>query len=428
MKLSRHPARMILTLILVPMLFMLADTANAAGQGYRTIYRFQGSSDGWLPLGVPAADKNGNLYGVTGDGGAYKLGTVYKLTAPQTRGGKWTKTVLYNFASNEGGYPGSVVLGQDGNLYGHAFSRNIFELTPPTSRDGAWKYALLYTLNPNDGGSIAGSLVFDAAGNLYGAAELGGDLNCGNSAGCGTVFELKRPTTKGGKWHFNVLHTFTGTPDGAQPFAGVTFDRGGNLYGTTWEGGSYGWGAVYRVSPPKKKGQGWTETVLYSFDTGNYDIITPEGPVAFDTSGNLYGTTPLGGDLNCQGGYGCGVVFELAPPSEGDGSWTYATLYAFQGGNDGIAPQGYMVFDPTGNLYSTTGEGGGGTGYSGIAFRLTQAMQLGAAWGETVLHRFQADAGGGPNEGLTWGKWGNLYGVTLGGGPSYYGTVFEVRP
>jgi len=141
MKLSRHPARMILTLILVPMLFMLADTANAAGQGYRTIYRFQGSSDGWLPLGVPAADKNGNLYGVTGDGGAYKLGTVYKLTAPQTRGGKWTKTVLYNFASNEGGYPGSVVLGQDGNLYGHAFSRNIFELTPPTSRDGAWKYA-----------------------------------------------------------------------------------------------------------------------------------------------------------------------------------------------------------------------------------------------------------------------------------------------
>ncbi len=109
-------------------------------------------------------------------------------------------------------------------------------------------------------------MVFDADGNLYGATELGGDLSC-RQHGCGTVFELKRPTKDGGKWRLSVLYTFTGTPDGAQPFAGITFDRKGNLYGTTILDGAYGWGAVYRVSPPQKKSKTWTETVLYSFDS-----------------------------------------------------------------------------------------------------------------------------------------------------------------
>jgi uncharacterized repeat protein (TIGR03803 family) len=432
MKFSSHPARMILTLMLVPM-FMLGGTANAAGHGYKTVYRFQGGSDGSLPIGVPAADKDGNLYGVTSDGGTNGWGTIFKLTAPQTRGGKWTKTVLYNATGQNQGYPCFITIDARGVLYGTGCGQEttgfIWELTPPLSGDGAWTYTVLYALNGHsDGSHPTGKVVFDGEGNLYGATVLGGD-GCLPTSTCGTVFELKRPTKKGGKWHFQVLHTFTGQPDGAQPFAGVTFDATGNLYGTTWEGGSYGWGAVYRISPPKKKGQGWKETVLYSFDTANYDIISPEGPVAFDTSGNLYGTTPLGGDLNCQGGYGCGVVFELAPPREEIRAWTYTTLYEFQGSNDGIDPQGYMVFDSQENLYSTTY--GGGKTLGGTAFRLSPS---GGSWTETELHWFPENKkdGSEPAEGLTWGKWGDLYGVApYGGGTGCYfgcGTVFELQP
>ena len=119
----------------------------------------------------------------------------------------------------------------------------------------------------------------------------------------------------------------------------MTFDQKGNLYGTTNYDGAYGYGAVYRVSPPKKKGRTWTETVLYSFDSGNDIGANPIGPVTFDVSGNMYGTTGAGGDHNCQAGYGCGVVFELSPPSKKGDAWIYATLYAFQGGDDGIIPQ-----------------------------------------------------------------------------------------
>jgi len=169
--------------------------------------------------------------------------------------------------------------------------------------------------------------------------------------------------------------------------------------------------------------------LLYSFNETNEDITVPEGPVTFDGSGNLYGTTAYGGDLNCAGGFGCGVVFELSPSLPGQ-SWIYTTLYAFQGGSDGAVPTGYIVLDGNGNLYSTTQEGGGGNGgYAGIAFRLSPPAQHGEAWAETILHRFQPPGGVAPNDGLTWGKWGDLYGVTwYGGYCQQCGTVFEVRP
>ena len=435
MKFSRYSARIFAVLTTLAAVALLPGIASAGDSAYRTLYSFQGGSDGYEPYGVPAVDKNGNLYGFTSMGGTSNYGTIFKLAAPKTRGGKWTKTILYEFPGNEGGgYPQSMILGTDGNLYGIDYAQTIFELTAPASHDGAWKYLELYRLNGNtDGGSVPGNLVFDSAGNLYGAAELGGDPSCLNGETCGTVFELRRPGKKGGKWHISVLHTFTGEPDGAQPFAGVTFDQKGNLYGTTWRGGAYGWGAVYRASPPANKGQGWSETVLYSFDSSNDDIASPEGPVALDSSGDLYGTTPIGGDLSCQAGTGCGVVFELAPPAKKDGTWTYSTLYAFQGGNDGIFPSGYMVFDSQESLYSATEQGGGGNNYSGVAFRLSPPGNSNT-WTETVLHHFIAGSGGGPDDGLTWGKWGDLYGVTItGGGSGCYagqgcGAVFELRP
>jgi len=412
---------------------MLGGAAKAKDRAYRVIHNFRGwrQGDGCEAVGVPAAAKNGDLYGVTNSCGAYEYdGIVFKLTAPSTRNGVWRESILYNFPGGSGGGgPESLVLGADGNLYGNS-TQTIFQLKRPASHNGVWKYTTLYTLNQNsDGAAIQGNLVFDAAGNLYGAAALGGDPSC-LQGGCGTVFELQRPTQKGGHWVYSVLYTFTGQPDAAEPHAGVTFDQKGNLYGTTYAGGAFDWGAVYRLGHPTKEGQAWTETVLYSFDPSNDDIIRPEGPVTIDQSGNLYGTTVSGGDLNCQGGFGCGVVFELSPQQ--GGTWTYANLYSFQGGNDGLVPSGYIVIDGKGSLYSTTQLGGGGSN-AGIAFKLSPPVQQGDPWTETVLHSFKAPIDSGDNGGLIWGKWGDLYGVTyLGGSKGCQregcGTVFELQP
>jgi hypothetical protein len=430
MKRSQRASTVLLTLATLAASFLSGATAQARNRAYQVIYKFQGGTDGWNPVGVPAVAKNGDLYGVTAGGGTYNIGIFCRLTAPRARGGAWKKTTLYNFPSNEGG--DLVIFGPDGNLYGMA-GQSIFELKAPTSGDGAWKYVRLYMLNGNSDGSAIQGITFGAEGNLYGATELGGDLGCGHG-GCGTVFELKRLAQKGGKWRLSVLYTFDGSGNhGAEPFAGVTFDQEGNLYGTTNYGGAFGYGVAYRLTPPVRKGRPWTETVLYSFDRGNNIGSSPEGPVTFDGSGNVYGTTAFGGDLNCAGGFGCGVVYELSPPTEKGGDWTYGTLYAFTGGNDG-ANGGFggsaLLFDSEGNLYGTTT---GGYTFAGTAFRLSPPANGGGAWTETTLHGFTGKNGdGGVPTGLTWGKWGDLYGVTFEGGTGCQrlgcGTVFEVRP
>jgi hypothetical protein len=157
---------------------------------------------------------------------------VFKLTAPKTRGGVWTESVLYDFPSSNQEFPTSLVIDTDGTLYGTGGGPNtrgfIFRLTPPLPGEDTWKYAVLYTLQSNDDGSaIQGNLAFDRKGNLYGATEQGGDVGC-EQDGCGTVFELKRPTKNGGKWRLIVLYTFTGSATGEEPFAGVTLDQKGN--------------------------------------------------------------------------------------------------------------------------------------------------------------------------------------------------------
>jgi uncharacterized repeat protein (TIGR03803 family) len=436
MELSTHPSSVAPVLATIAAVVIFAGVAQARDGAYRVLYQFgQSTQDGWWPVGAPAVAKNGDLYGVTIAGGTYDWGTVFKLTAPRNPSGAWTETRLYDFPSQNQEFPTSLVIGKDGTLYGAGGGPNtrgfIFRLTPPVSRDGPWTYGVLYTLKSSaDGSAIQGNLVFDDKGNLYGATELGGDLNCGMNDGCGTAFELIRPTTKGGKWHFKVLYTFKGKPDGVQPFAGLVFDQRGSLYGTTNYGGTFGYGVVYRLTPPKEKGHAWTETVLFSFDRSSNVGCDPGAPLIFDNLGKIYGTTGSGGDLNCQAGYGCGVAFQLAPPSKTGGTWIYTTLYAFQGGNDGINPEGYGVFDERGNLYGVTEEGGAAGG--GTAYNLRPPRESAAgAWTETVLHRFSGSNGDGalPGGGLTWGKWHDLYGFTSEGGTCQgCGTAFELRP
>src|SRR5262249_42360389 len=146
--------------------------------------------------------------------------------------------------------------------------------------------------------------------------------------------------------------------DGANPQAGLIFDSSGNLYGTATGGGrasncTGGCGVVFELSPPATAGGTWTPTLLHSFAGGAGDGANPRAGLIADSSGNLYGTTMLGGGTGCAGA-GCGTVFELFPPATSGGTWTERLLHSFAGGaGDGSFPSSGLIFDRSGNLYGT---------------------------------------------------------------------------
>jgi uncharacterized repeat protein (TIGR03803 family) len=250
-------------------------------------------------------------------------------------------------------------------------------------------------------------LIFDKAGNLYGTTFDGGKY------GLGTVFEL----TPGpdGSWSETVLHAFAGDRDGAFPFSGLVFDRAGNLYGTTGWGGGLGSCPIESVNyfcgtvfelKPKANGR-WTETVLRRFDEGTYGGYLKNNLIV-DEAGNLYGTAE-GGD-GCQQ-HNCGLVFELIPTKKGP--WKEKILHSFHG-PDGGDPQSPLIFDAEGDLYGTTI--GGGAAYAGVVFELVPTKR--GPWKETVLHSFdpQKYDGSRPCGFLALDAEGNLYGATQNGG------------
>lgn len=163
------------------------------------------------------------------------------------------------------------------------------------------------------------------------------------------------------QWNEQVLYSFQNGTDGSTPTGSLVFDRAGNLYGATQDGGSStclspgACGTVYELTPPTQTGGAWTETVLYVFKGYAYgDGATPEGGLVIDDAGNLYGVTGYGGTGPCLllgGPVGCGTVYELSPPAQPGGPWTEAVLYSFQGGNDGFVAFGDLAFDNAGNLY-----------------------------------------------------------------------------
>ena len=292
--------------------FKLAPGAN--GMWTHTILHIFTNLDGSQPSGSLTFDAAGNLYGTTQAGGEYGFGTVFKLTPGADD--NWTEGVLHSFNGNDGNTPTSAVIFDSfGDLYGTTASGGnlsschgvgcgtVFELVPGT--DGKWIHKVLHSFDRKDGDQPWSSLVFDAAGNLYGTTVLGGDIDSNPCLGygCGVVFKVS--PSANGKWAETVLHKFHGWTDGFYPYDGLIFDADGNLFGTT----SYG-GVVFKLTPGAE-GK-WTEIVLHTF-IGN-DGWFPYAGLIFDTSGNLYGTTLLGGESNnCQSefGSGCGVVFEI---------------------------------------------------------------------------------------------------------------------
>ena len=394
----------VLTLVVLSAVLMAARPAHA--QSEIVLYNFCSQPncvDGEGPASNLAPDGAGNFYGTTQLGGANTYGTVFELSPNGV--GSYNETVLYSFCS------------------------------PP---------------NCTDGNGPTSNVIFDGSGNLYGTACAGGANGqgvpsaCGDgSNGYGVVFELSPEpvggcpggSNSGNGWCETVLYSFMSTPDGAFPFAGLAWDTNGNLYGTTYGGGS-GMGAIYELSPI---GSGsWIESVLYSFcaQLSCADGARPDGQVQA-TNGTLYATTENGG------AYAAGTVFGLSPQPVGgcpSGSyagngWCEAILHAFAGHpTDGNYPSGTPVLDSAGNLYGTTVYGGKGNCNSDLGCGTIWKMTPSAGeYTEEILSSFHS---GPVIEGccfsirLPYNPWagdvldssGNIFGMTEYGGSSSYCT------
>jgi uncharacterized repeat protein (TIGR03803 family) len=316
----------------------------------------------------------------------------------------------------------------------------------------AQTFSVLYnfTGGPDGWGPYAG-LIQDPAGDLYGTTSLGGDSNCtpGYGYGCGVVFKLDTAGTE------TVLHSFSGSPDGANPIAPVIRDKSGNLYGTSSYGASGGYGTVFKIDTAGNF------TVLYSF-TGDSDGCYPWQGLVRDEAGDLYGTTS-----SC-GSSGYGTIFKV------DSAGNFTLLHSFTGrSSDGAYPNyGHLTMDKTGNLYGVTS--GGGTSDNGALYELSKSGTLrvlhsfaggtsdgcapsgsvmqdkvgsfygttqycgsgkdGTIWKvsktgkETILHNFVGGSSDGcnPAAGVTTDSKGNLYGVTYGCGANGSGTLYEL--
>jgi uncharacterized repeat protein (TIGR03803 family) len=413
----RFPQSMALAIFLSLLTWILLPQ-SAYAQTYTVVYNFTGGNDGANPLAGVTIDCVGNLYGTTSVGGGQGFGTVYHLVHAAQG---WRFFLLYTFLgetdlTSDGGSPyARVVIGPDGLLYGTTHfggdgpgceswygCGTVFSVKPGKTV-GSWEETVLYRFGVDNGSNPDyGDLVFDKAGNLYGTTKNGGAYQQG------TVYEMKHDR---GIWTEKVLYSFAGTPDGASPLSGPVFDQAGNLYGTTSAGGANGWGTLYQLS---SSGSGWTETILDSLQNGS-DGLTPAAGVIFDPSGNLYGATQTAGSG------GGGTLFELSPLSAG--TWSFNTIYGFLGPALG-GPFRSVTMDAAGNLYGTTS--GDGAHLWGSVFKLTHSN---GRWTYTSLHDFTGGADGGtPYGGLMFGANGNLYGTTSIGGASGNGVVFEITP
>jgi uncharacterized repeat protein (TIGR03803 family) len=379
-----------------------------AASSEKVLYAFKGGNDGQSPMANLVFDKAGNIYGTTRYGGANDEGTVFELT-PKT-GGKWTQSTIHTFGTGKDGIEpqGALLIDAAGSLYGTAAGGGtkgagvVYKLDPIAG--GKWKETVLHNFSGRlDGGHPFGNLIFDGGGNLYGTTSEGG------SHEYGAVFELTPGTN--GKWTNKTLHSFNDNGhDGYGPLAGLVFDATGNLYGTTYQGGSKRYGIVFQLVLGSNGT--WTEHIIHNFNPANgHDGAYSDAALAVDLQGHLYGTTNSGGKSEFYG-----VAFELTPE-------TGSILHSFSGGDDGSEPDAGLILDAAGNLYGTTSVGS----KNGVVFELTPGT--GGKWTETVLHRFSSTSDGSePYAGVVFDTSGLLYGTTKIGGANGMGVVFQIQP
>lgn len=417
---AQRLATTVFALAMFPVLIMLA-THLAQAQTFTVLHDFTGRGDGSNPAAGLTLYGEANLYG-----GAGQL-SVFRLSH---QGSGWVLNPIYQFDGTNGEFvAGRLTVGPDGGLYGATTFGGIplcaagagcglvFSLRPPAffcrNPFCPWTETQLYNFDqhPDDGHYPNGDIVFDAVGNLYGTTSNGGLYDQG------TVYELT-PSQSG--WVESVLYDFTGTADGGTPNAGMVIDHAGNLYGTTSAGGDpqclddSPCGVVFELSPTTS---GWVETVLHTFQNGS-DGADPKGGLIADHSGNLYGTTSVGGS---NGG---GTVFEMTPSNAG---WIFNLLYGLTGNGARVGPMGLLALDSSGNLYGTTNSEG-----SQLAGNVFKLMLAGGNWVYTDLHDFSGIDGTYPEDGPAVDASGNLYGTTFYGGTGSCdygcGVVWEITP
>jgi uncharacterized repeat protein (TIGR03803 family) len=298
-------------------------------------------------------------------------------------------------------------------VYGNG---QVFQLV----NDGnSWTETGIAKFDGTNGANPYAGVMQDSTGAYYTTTSAG------DTYGYGNVVKISQVN---GKWKLTRIWTFgTSDYDGLHPYSDLIEDSKGNIYGTTFEGGTFGYGAVFELSP---SGKTWKETILYSFCSSNEcsDGWNPVSGLYMDDKGALYGTTVFGGSMSCGVDGGCGVVFQL---TNQNGAWTETVLHTFAGGSDGSNPQAGLIVGPEGVLlYGETVYGGGtGCGGTGCGTVYTMDQLKNGSWKEKVIHSFAGGTGDGANPDfgeLAFAPDGYLIGTTTNGGSYNGGTIFEM--
>ena len=374
------------------------------------MYSFTNGIDGAYPRASLVVGSDGNFYGTSAYGGSNGVGTVFKMTP------NGVFTPLYSFRTNgiDGQHPeAALIQGSNGHFYGTASSGGskghgtIFEITPA----GAVTNLHSFSGSGTDGSDPTAPLILGPDGNFYGTTAYGG------TRGYGTVFRM----TPQGAW--TNLHSFDWSGSGGNlPWAALVLGTDGNFYGTTYEGGTYGYGTVFVISPSGAL------SFLYSFSNGE-DGGYPYAALVQGPNGNFYGTS-RGSSTFVAGTDSIGTVFEITP----DGSLT--TLYAFTNGMDGANPTAGLVMGTNGNFFGAA-ETGGIIGWGGPLGQYGRILGGTLGWGTlftitpdgdfTPLCAFPGESeGANPGAGLIQATNGLFYGVTERGGTNDDGTVFQM--
>jgi len=416
--------------------------AIAAGGQIQALHVFRGTPDGNYP-GNRLLPLAGALYGATAYGGAAcselstGCGAVFEAL-PSSHGN--AQKIIYRFKGlpGDGAEPGSGILVADshGAIYGTTIGGGngpcnyfgllgcgvVYKLTPTST---GYTESVIYNFQggSDDGANPVYGVILDSAGNLYGTTSAGGSKKC-PGGGCGVVYKL---TLTPSGYVETVLHKFIGS-DGTYPDSAPILDAAGNLYGTTFDGGTGncptyggGCGAVYELSP---NGRRYDERTLYNFQ-GGADGVQVQSGLWADSKGDLFGMTTFGGTGPCAYAglpTGCGTIFELTRTGT---AYTESVLYSFKG-TDGSLPTGNLYPGPDGKLYGTTPFGGsgacseGGVAGCGTVFAFSQTR---TGYAETVLYNFKPNSRAGiyPNDPLTDGS--RIYLTTCCGGPTQLGVL-----